>query len=117
MLPAMHELALSESIVELLIACARREGMQRIHAVSVEIGAGAAVDASALAFCLPIVAEGTVADGADFRMTHVPLRALCNACGEAYAPANLAAVCPACGSADRNITDGRQMRVIEFSGE
>ncbi len=113
----MHEMALSESIVDLVASCARREGMRRITGVTVEVGAGAAVDASALAFCFPIVAEGTVAEGAALRVCHVPLRAVCNACGDSYRPESLASVCPACHSADRRITDGRQMRVVELTGE
>jgi hydrogenase nickel incorporation protein HypA/HybF len=112
----MHEMALSESIVDLVTGCARREGMNRVAAVTVEIGAGAAVDTGALAFCFPIVAEGTVVEGAALRISHVPLRAVCNACGDPYRPEDLASVCPVCRSADRRITDGRQMRVVEVTG-
>ncbi len=112
----MHEMVLSESIVDLVAGCARREGMNRVTGVTVEIGTGTAVDTGALAFCFPIVAEGTVAEGAALRIAHVPLRAVCNACGDSYQPEDLTSVCPVCRSADRRITDGRQMRVVEVAG-
>jgi len=112
----MHELSLSESIVELVAARARREGMRRITVVTVEVGAGAAVDSGALTFCFPIVAEGTAAEGAALKMVHVPLQAVCNGCGQSWQPVDIASVCPACHSADRRITNGRQMRVVDFSG-
>jgi hydrogenase nickel incorporation protein HypA/HybF len=113
----MHELALSESIVELVADSARREGMRRITDVRVEIGAGAAVDAAALAFCFPLAAEGSPVEGAVLRISHVPLRAICGACGEVWQPDDITSLCPTCRSADRRITDGQQMRVVEFTGE
>jgi hydrogenase nickel incorporation protein HypA/HybF len=112
----VHELALSESIVELVADCARREGMRRVTGVRIEVGAGAAVDAAALAFCFPIAAEGSVVEGAALSISHVPLRAICEACGECWQPGDIASLCPACRSADRRFIDGRQMRVVHISG-
>ena len=61
----MQELALSDSIVELLNECAAWEGKRGISRVVVEIGIAAAVEPEALAYCFPIAAAETLAVGAE----------------------------------------------------
>src|ERR1043166_5283480 len=93
----MHELALSESIVELVVAAARQEGIARVSRVVVEIGAAAAVDPQALLFCFPVAAASTAAAEAELVIDHIALRAKCDSCGADYAPESLISACPACG--------------------
>jgi len=112
----MHELALSESIVAMVVECARRERIDRVSRVVVEIGAAAAVEPQALLFCFPITAAETVAADAELVIERVALQARCVACGAEYAPPTLAACCPACGGFARKILAGREMRVVSFTG-
>jgi hydrogenase nickel incorporation protein HypA/HybF len=114
---AMHELALSESIVDLVLECARREDMVRVSWVVVEIGVAASVDTQALLFCFPITASETIAAGAELVIKPLGLRAKCDSCGTEHAPESLIASCPNCGSFAREILAGREMRVVSFDGE
>ena len=112
----MHELALSESIVSLVVECARREGIAHVSRVVVEIGAAAAVEPQALLFCFPITAAETVASDAELVIERTALLARCDACHTEYAPTTLAGCCPACGGFARRILAGREMRVVSFTG-
>jgi len=112
----MHELSLCQSIVELVVESAQRERMTKVSRIAVEIGAAAAVDAEALRFSFPIVAEGTLAAGAELAMVEVPLRARCNSCGAEFALDTPYDPCPRCGGVDRVILSGREMRVVSFDG-
>jgi hydrogenase nickel incorporation protein HypA/HybF len=47
----MHELALSQSIVDLVAEAAAREGLHQVTRVVLEVGAAAAVEPQALLFC------------------------------------------------------------------
>ena len=69
----MHELALCESITDLVVECARREGIARVSRVVIEIGVAAAVDPEALSFCFPITAADTVAAGAELVINMIAL--------------------------------------------
>jgi len=113
----MHELALSESIVDLVLECARREHIVRISRVVVEIGVAASVDAQTLLFCFPITASETIAAGAELVIEPLGLQARCESCGAEYAPETLIEPCPSCGSFARKILAGREMRVVSFDGE
>jgi hydrogenase nickel incorporation protein HypA/HybF len=112
----MHELSLSESIAELVVECARREGLEKVTRVVLSLGVAAAVDADALSFCFPLTTAGTIADGAELVIERVPLKVHCEACGTDYAPAEFVAPCPVCGSYERRIVEGREMRVVSFAG-
>lgn len=113
----MHELSLCQSIIDLVGECARREGMGRVSRVTVEIGAGAAVEVEALRFCFPVLAESTLMAGAEFDVRTIPLRARCRHCGTEYAPPGVVAPCPECGAFGPEFLAGREMRVASFDGE
>ena len=112
----MHELALSESITELVAEYARREGIGSVSRVLLALGAAAAVEPDALRFCFSITTAGTVAAGAELAIETIPLRARCHACGTEFEPGTLIAPCPACANHARTIIAGREMRVVSLEG-
>jgi hydrogenase nickel incorporation protein HypA/HybF len=113
----MHELALTQSIVELVTRCGRQEGLQRVTRVVVEVGAAAAVEPEALNFCFGIVAADTVAAGADLVIERIALRGACRACGAEFEMAHLASPCPGCGAYGPRVLRGRELRVKSLDGE
>ncbi len=79
----MYELALSQSIVDLVVGCARAEGRRTVTRVVVEIGVAAGVDPEGLRFCFDVVADDTVAHGAELAIARVAPRARCRCCHRA----------------------------------
>jgi hydrogenase nickel incorporation protein HypA/HybF len=61
----MHELSLCESIVKIIEKQAQRDGFSRVLRVTLSIGEQAGVSTESLAFCFPMVAKDTVANGAE----------------------------------------------------
>jgi hydrogenase nickel incorporation protein HypA/HybF len=113
----MHELALSQSIIDLVVECACREGLRSVSRVVLQVGVAAGVEAEALRFCFGALAEQTLAEGAELAIVPVSLRARCRHCGETYAPASLIAPCPDCGSHERMLVAGRELQVEAIEGE
>jgi hydrogenase nickel incorporation protein HypA/HybF len=112
----MHELSLCESITELVVEAAKREGVARISRVVLALGAAASVEVESLRFCFPVTCEGTPAEGAELAIEIIPLQARCQACGAEFAPETLISPCPQCGNHARTIIAGREMRVVSFEG-
>ena len=113
----MHELALTQGIVDLVTQVGRREGFHRVTRVVVEVGAAAAVVPDALTFCFDIVAADTIACGAKLAIETVGLRAACRACGAEFQPAGLVSACPDCGEYGPRLLSGRELRVKSLDGE
>ncbi len=113
----MHEMALAESIVQLVEETAAREGARRVSCIVLEIGQLAAVESEALRFCFAAAARQGVACGAALEIRDVPGSGRCGACGETVALLTRYDICPACGHAPLEIVGGLEMRVREIGIE
>jgi hydrogenase nickel incorporation protein HypA/HybF len=110
----MHEMALTESIVEIAVEAARRDGASRVRRILVDIGALSHVEPEALSFCFSAVSAGTIAEGATLEIARVPGAGWCADCGKTVSLAERFGPCPECGSAHVRMTAGDAMRVTEI---
>jgi hydrogenase nickel incorporation protein HypA/HybF len=110
----MHEMALAESMLELVEQTARGHHAARVKTVWLEIGALSHVAPDALRFCFDAVTRGSIADGAQLDIITTPGVAWCMPCGETVPLARLGDACPRCGSYQLTLTQGDAMRVKEI---
>ncbi|MFD0364829.1 hydrogenase maturation nickel metallochaperone HypA [Nocardia sp. GCM10030253] len=103
----MHEMAITQSVIDAV--CGHAAG-RKVHSVTVAVGALCAVVPDAMQFCFELAAEGTVAEGAYLEIEQVPGRAVCRACGADFTLTELILLCH-CGSADVDVTAGRELRI------
>ena len=113
----MHEMSLAEGIVQLVEETASAQGFSRVKTVFVEIGRLSAVEAEALAFCFEAATRGSLAEGAQLSIIHVPGAGVCSACGKEVAMETLYDPCAACGEYGVRVTGGTEMRVKELEVE
>jgi hydrogenase nickel incorporation protein HypA/HybF len=110
----MHELALAESVFEIVETAARRHSAERVKAIRLEIGALSCVEQSALRFCFDAVTRGSVAESAQLEIVTTPGQAWCMRCGEMVPLAALGDSCPQCGSYQLQVARGDAMKVKEI---
>ena len=110
----MHEMALAESMLEIVEAAARDNGAARVKGVWLEIGALSHVVPEALRFCFDAVTRGSVADGAALTIVETPGSAWCMQCSETVPLAQLGDACPRCSGYQLTVTQGDAMRVKEI---
>ncbi len=110
----MHEMALAESMVEIVEATARRNGATRVTEVRLELGALSHVERGALAFCFDAVTRGGLADGARLAIIATPGLAWCMPCGESVSIDNRGEPCPRCGGYQLQVTAGDEMRLKDI---
>jgi hydrogenase nickel incorporation protein HypA/HybF len=106
----VHELSITQSVVE---AVCERAGDRRVHCVRVQIGALTAVMPDAMRFCFDVVTHGTVADGARLEIEEQPGAAHCCGCDTDLVLTDPILLCP-CGSADVQVTAGRELRILSM---
>ena len=104
----MHELAISESVVEEVRA---RVGDARVVRVVLEVGRLAAVAPDALRFSFDVCARGTSLEGSALDIIETSGRARCRRCGLELEVIDVLPFC-VCGSADLAVT-GHELRLRE----
>ena len=113
----MHEMALTESIVEIATDAAKKQGAAKVKRVFVDVGALSHVESEALLFCFAAVSAGTIAEGAALEIDRVPGAGWCLDCGKAVAIAERFDACPECGRHHVQMTEGDELRVREIEVE
>ncbi len=111
----MHEMAIAESMLEIVEATARGNAAARVAAVWLELGALSQIEPHALAFCFDAVARGSLAEGARLEIVTLPGEAWCMPCGDRVGLQHLGDPCPRCGSHQLEVVRGDEMRVKEIA--
>lgn len=107
----MHELALAESVLQMIDDAAQTNGFQRVRRIVLEIGQLAAVDPAAMRFCFDAVVRETVADGAVLEIEEIAASGWCPDCSAIVPMDDLVTVCPQCGGFGVQSRTGREMRL------
>lgn len=113
----MHELALSHSLIDIVLDHAGRHGLRRVTEVRLAVGALSCVEPRALAFCFEAVSLGTPAEGAELSIDTVPVEAWCWTCERTVEVADRDGGCSACGHATVRAADPTDLRVTEIVGD
>jgi hydrogenase nickel incorporation protein HypA/HybF len=107
----MHELSLTQSIVE---ACSERAEGASVRRVTLEIGRLTCVAPDALRFCYDVCTEGTSLAGSELEIIEIQGRARCRACGAEVEPYEVLTACGGCGSYDLQCIAGEDLRIKEM---
>lgn len=107
----MHELSIAQAVMAIV---AEHAGERRVTRVEVEVGHLRQVVPDALRFAFELVAQDTVAEGAELSLREVPVRARCRACGTTSPQRRFPLACGTCGGVDLEIVSGEELRVLSL---
>jgi hydrogenase nickel incorporation protein HypA/HybF len=107
----MHELAITESILEIAQRHGKQAGATRISDIHLVIGQLSSVIDDSVRFYWDMISEGTIAEGAHLHFRRIPAEFSCLDCEEGYKPEGEDFACPQCGSAHVKLTAGSEFRV------
>ncbi len=117
----MHELAVTEKILDIVIKHARMNHVHKIRSITLRIGEMSDIENEWIQHYFDYLSKNTVAEGAVLKIERAPIVLQCNPCGCAVEirKHELADVtCPACGSKkDFSIISGREYFIKEMEAE
>jgi hydrogenase nickel incorporation protein HypA/HybF len=109
----MHELSLALSLLDGISRTAEEQGIERVTAVHLRIGALSGIARDALAFSWDVATADTLAAGSELRIEDVPLAVYCELCESERAPKpGTGLVCPVCGRAAPRILRGQELQLV-----
>ena len=113
----MHELAVTESIVEIATRHAAQAGARRVLAINLVIGELSSIVDDSVQFYFDYLSEGTSAQGARLVFNRVGIALVCQACGHRWEPVGADWRCPVCGAARAQAVQGREFYVDSIEVE
>ena len=110
----MHEVALCNSLVDLIRDQQRERGFQRVRRVIVEVGMLGHVEPDALRFAFEVESHASPAEGAELEIREIPGKAWCLDCAETVGLARRGDPCPGCGGFAMILEQGDELRLKEL---
>lgn len=102
----MHELSVTESILEIAVRHANQAKAKRVTNLYLVIGQLASIVDDSVQFYWDIVSKGTIAEGAVLHFHRLPARLLCQECNHQYTPSESGFSCPKCQSDRVKVVSG-----------
>ena len=107
----MHELAVTQSVLDIVLRHADQAKAKRVTDIHIVIGELSTNVDDSVQFYWDIIAKGTIAEGANLHFRRVPAELQCMACFEKYHPKGDELLCPKCGSVGAKIIAGEEFSV------
>ncbi len=107
----MHELSVTEQLLNVVLEHARKAGAKEVLKVNVVIGDLTGFVNESVQFYFEILSKGTEAEKASLAIVRIPARARCRACGKEFQPDGGGWHCPHCGGLIEEVTAGRELYV------
>jgi hydrogenase nickel incorporation protein HypA/HybF len=104
----VHELSIAQSLVS-LVEQRLPDGVTRVTAVEMRLGALAGVVRGALEFCYEIATDGTPLQGSVLRIEELPVVIHCPSCRADRTLEGVAFKCPVCGTLSGDVRQGREL--------
>jgi hydrogenase nickel incorporation protein HypA/HybF len=101
----MHELSVTESILEIALRHGREAGAARVTELFLVIGELSTIVDDSVQFYWDIISESTAAAGSRLHFRRVPGQLGCRTCGYTYSPRQ-DLPCPACGGVEIDVLAG-----------
>ena len=113
----MHEMAITQSMVDLVLEEARKGGARKVTRINLVLGelSGAVGDCIELYFGL--MSRDTAAEGAAISIRSVPTRARCRECAREFEVKGLDWICPGCRSPSVELVAGHELFVESIEVE
>jgi hydrogenase nickel incorporation protein HypA/HybF len=113
----MHELAVTQSILDISLRHAAQAGAKKITGINLVIGEFASIVDNSVQFYWDMLAEGTIAKGAQLHFERITGEMTCTHCKLSFHPKDSDFACPNCESQFVQITKGDEFRVDSIDVE
>ena len=113
----MHELSVTESILEYSIEEAKKRNAAKIKTIRLRMGPFTGLYPECIQMYLDVLSEGTIAEGARIEAEVLPLQVLCRECGKESEITRKSIACPCCGSLRLKILSGKEFMITSLEVE
>ena len=114
---AMHEMAITMSLLDLVLEEAAKAGASKITTVNIVLGEMTGIIDQYVQANFELLSQNTPAEGATLTFQNVPRKARCRQCAHVFQPSDLVWACPQCQSTELEIIGGNELYVESIEVE
>ncbi len=107
----MHEMAITQSMLEVVLQEAARTGAEKVVTVNLVIGEMTGIVDRCVEANFELLSRDTPAEGAVLTFKSIPQEARCRHCGHVFRPAGTLWECPECRSVELELTAGDELYI------
>ncbi len=109
----MHELAIMENILAIVVNSARNKNAKEIRRINLSAGVFSSIVPKYASQFFKMIARGTIAEHASLEFDMLPARFICGDCGTEtqYEDVTGDFKCGKCGGANLRLVSGRELRI------
>ncbi len=113
----MHELAITQSMFELVLEQAKKVRAKKVGKINLVIGEMTGVVGDCVQFYFDFISKGTLAEGAALSFVMVPPKAQCRGCNKLFELKDFDWTCPYCRGNSLQIIAGEELFVESIEVE
>ena len=114
----MHELAITESLLEITLKHAAEANAKKVNELNIVIGQMSSVVDESVQFYWDFVAQNTIAEGATLNFKRIPAKFLCHNCQTEFTlNGQPDFMCPQCESGQVQVIGGDEFRLDSIDVE
>lgn len=107
----MHELGIMTGVMESVEEAARNAGATKVLEIDLSVGVMTEAVEAALRFAFEALSEGTMCEGADFKINMIQPVSICLECGNEFEHDRYHVTCPQCESGFTQLIAGKEMQI------
>ena len=113
----MHELAVTQSIIDIVGRYASEAKACRVLRIHLTIGELSSIVDDSIQFYFDFLSQGGIAEKAELCFERIPITLRCEACAHEWQPDSANWVCPECGEMRARAIAGREFYVDSIEVE
>jgi hydrogenase nickel incorporation protein HypA/HybF len=113
----MHEMAITQSMVNLVLEEARKGGAHRVKTINLVLGELSGVVGDCVQLYFDLMSKDTIAEGATISFRTVAAQARCRECAKVFNVKDVEWICPECHSVGVDLVAGNELFVESIEVE
>lgn len=113
----MHELPVTKSIVNISCEEAEKHKVHKVKEIRIKIGELTGLVPDSIQYYFDIISKGTKVEGALLDIEKLPIKILCNSCGNNFKASKHDFQCTRCSSRDIKIEGGNEFYIESLEVE
>jgi len=107
----MHELSVTESVLEIAIKHAEKAGAKKVTDIHLVIGRLSSIVDDSVEFYWQMITKDSLCEDAKLHFKRIPAELVCLECGHKYVLTQELIPCPNCGSARIRVLSGDEFNI------